>query len=323
MASKTVLVLLIVYVITDTSVAQEIDFRSDYTYIAKQESFYKVHLAQVPWLEAKRVCALEDAILFHPENVAEAETILSFIKNATPWIDEIYVSLNDIDAEGMFQTIDGKLISDVYGSWKPNEPNNMGGQENCVALLNDGKMNDYDCNYKKYFVCKKPVHSVKWNSRCNMSSPGYTHSKQTGSCYKLHTKPMKWLDAYTTCRIEQSNLAVIDSQTERNVLVNLTTHASALLISETYQKGIFHLGFHNRYNNGWVTVKEKPMGIHNETWWGGYYPGEECHNKCGGMFYNGYLVNNDCETKSLFICEHQVDNQNAHELDGNINSQQL
>ncbi|XP_022819535.1 C-type mannose receptor 2-like isoform X2 [Spodoptera litura] len=322
MASKTLLVLLILYVITETS-GQEIAFRSDYTYIAEQETFYKIHLTPLSWLEAKRICALEDAILFHPENVVESEAVFSFMKNATPWIHEIYVSLNDIDVEGMFQTIDGKLISDVYFNWRANEPNNSGGNEDCVAMLDDGKMNDNDCSYKKYFVCKKPLHSVIWNSRCNMSSPDYTYSEQTGSCYKLHTKPVDWLEAFDTCRREQSNLAVINSQSEMNVLVNLTIYAPALVISKAYQKGIFHLGFENRYNNGWVTVEGMPMETQNATWWGGYYPGDECHNKCGGMFYNGYLVNNDCGMKSLFICEHKVNNQEADKLDGNVNSHQL
>uniref|UniRef100_A0A2H1VTC8 SFRICE_028476 n=1 Tax=Spodoptera frugiperda TaxID=7108 RepID=A0A2H1VTC8_SPOFR len=55
-------------------------------------------------------------------------------------------------------------------------------------------------------------------------------------------------------------------------------------------------------------VKRNPIVTDNEYWWGGHYPGEECNNKCGGMFYDGYLVNNDCEVKSFFICEHQGEN---------------
>ncbi|CAH0701709.1 unnamed protein product [Spodoptera exigua] len=393
-------------------VGQEILFRSDYTYIAKQKSFYKVHQQPETWLEAKRICALEDATLFHPENAKEAKDVKSFISNSMPWITVIQTSLNDIDIEGYFQTIDGRPISDVYSNWKKGEPNNKRGNEDCVAILGDGLLNDSDCNLKKHFVCKKPLHSVHWNSKCNMSNSGYTFNEYTGNCYKLHTKPMTWFDAYRTCIMEQSNLAMIDSELQRNLLRNLTKDAVTIRIQEAYQKGIFHLGFHNRYDHGWATTKGKPLemvhgnnwwggfypgytfneytgncyklhtkpmtwfdayrtcimeqsnlamidselqrnllrnltkdavtiriqeayqkgifhlGFHNrydhgwattkgkplemvpeENWWGGFYPGEGCHNNCGAMFYNGYLVNINCQTKSLFICEHQLNNQ--------------
>ncbi|KAF9421848.1 hypothetical protein HW555_002288, partial [Spodoptera exigua] len=246
---------------------QEILFRSDYTYIAKQKSFYKVHQQPETWLEAKRICALEDATLFHPENAKKLKM-------------------------------------------KKGEPNNKRGNEDCVAILGDGLLNDSDCNLKKHFVCKKPLHSVHWNSKCNMSNSGYTFNEYTGNCYKFHTKPMTWFDAYRTCIMEQSNLAMIDSELQRNLLRNLTKDAVTIRIQEAYQKGIFHLGFHNRYDHGWETTKGKPLEmVPEENWWGGFYPGEGCHNKCGAMFYNGYLVNINCQTKSLFICEHQLNNQ--------------
>ncbi|XP_050558947.1 C-type mannose receptor 2 isoform X7 [Spodoptera frugiperda] len=287
---------------------QDIIFRPDYTYIAQQQSFYKVHLPEMTWFEAKRICALEDASLFYPQNEEEAKDVLLFIKNTKLPIHSIYLSLNDLDIEGMYQTIDGKPISDVYNKWGPGEPNNNKGEEDCVVLFENGQFNDVNCNNMKHFVCKKPLEAVTWNSRCNMSNSGYIFSEETGNCYKLHTKPLNWIDAYATCLLERTTLAVIDSTSERDFLANLAIRAATHLISETYQKGIFHLGFHNRHNTGWTTVRGNPIVTDNEYWWGGHYPGEECNNKCGGMFYDGYLVNNDCEVKSFFICEHQGEN---------------
>ncbi|KAF9790181.1 hypothetical protein SFRURICE_010841 [Spodoptera frugiperda] len=299
-----------------------------------------VHLPEMTWFEAKRICALEDASLFYPQNEEEAKDVLLFIKNTKLPIHSIYLSLNDLDIEGVFKTIDGnwlthyftysfyftqcfmknqlmtatsyttkrKPISDVYNKWGPGEPNNNKGEEDCVVLFENGQFNDVNCNNMKHFVCKKPLEAVTWNSRCNMSNSGYIFSEETGNCYKLHTKPLNWIDAYATCLLERTTLAVIDSPSERDFLANLAIRAATHLISETYQKGIFHLGFHNRHNTGWTTVRGNPIVTDNEYWWGGHYPGEECNNKCGGMFYDGYLVNNDCEVKSFFICEHQGEN---------------
>ena len=43
-----------------------------------------------------------------------------------------------------------------YFNWRNGEPNNGGGNEDCVVIYrSDGKMNDGPCTHKTSFVCEK------------------------------------------------------------------------------------------------------------------------------------------------------------------------
>ena len=45
------------------------------------------------------------------------------------------------------------------------------------------------------------------------------------------------------------------------------------------------------------------MNVEAEAWYENYQPDER--DQCGSMFFNGRLVNTDCDSKSFFICEHE------------------
>ena len=74
------------------------------------ESFYKIHTLAKTWTDAKRTCALEGGILWHPENDEEAHALLSFWNGTQPKIRWIYVGLSDILVEGEFVTVEGKHL---------------------------------------------------------------------------------------------------------------------------------------------------------------------------------------------------------------------
>ncbi|KAF9790180.1 hypothetical protein SFRURICE_010840 [Spodoptera frugiperda] len=133
-------------------------FRKDYKYLEAVEGFYKIHTLHKTWPEAKRVCALEGASLFYPENDDEAHAVLSFW-NATQPYRWVYVGISDLIVKGVFETIDG-------------EPNDAGGVEDCVILRQDGTLNDDQCTKKFPFICKKSLQSLEWNQRCNFPNLG-------------------------------------------------------------------------------------------------------------------------------------------------------
>ena len=83
----------------------------------------------------------------------------------------------------------------------------------------------------------------------------YTLSNDIGKCYKLHTTPAKWSEAYSICQLEQSNLAIINNRREAEFLVKFTEFTPKPRVKGKYQRGIYHLGFHNKLNDGWKTVK--------------------------------------------------------------------
>lgn len=50
------------------------------------------------------------------------------------------------------------------------------------------------------------------------------------------------------------------------------------------------------------------MKVDAEIWWDNYQPEGEDREQCGAMFFDGRLININCDMKSLFICEHELDN---------------
>ncbi|KAJ8722614.1 hypothetical protein PYW07_003794 [Mythimna separata] len=50
-----------------------------------------------------------------------------------------------------------------------------------------------------------------------------------------------------------------------------------------------------------------PMVVDPDTWWDNYQPDGEDRDQCGAMFFNGRLININCDMISFFICEHEVE----------------
>nr|QWY13121.1 IML24 [Mythimna separata] len=309
MFTKTLLIYFIVFLLSDYAYGQRDKkfFRTDYNYIETTQGFYKIHTLQQTWADAKRVCALEGASLFYAENRDEANAVISWWKTVQPNVKFAFVGISDIITESVFETIDGRLVSEVYNQWQRGEPNDLNGDEDCVHLKLSGDLNDYRCDGESYFICKKSLASLEWDSHCNMPKSGYTFSEDLSKCYKLHTTPLNWMDAHTVCRTEQTYLAMVSNQLEAEYLANVTESASSRRIEGDYVKGIFHAGFHNTLNKGWQTVRGTPIPSDASLWWDNDVPTEDEHKQCGSMFYTGSLNIVNCATRSLFICEREID----------------
>jgi len=44
----------------------------------------------------------------------------------------------------------------VYTHWLPNQPNNYGGNEDCVLMYKSGGWEDIGCNEPNYYICETP-----------------------------------------------------------------------------------------------------------------------------------------------------------------------
>ena len=86
---------------------EEIFFRKDYNYMGKFQSFYKIHTIPQTWSDAKRVCALEGATLWHPDNDDEAHELLSFWRKTKPNVEWMFTGLSHIFSKDIFETVDG------------------------------------------------------------------------------------------------------------------------------------------------------------------------------------------------------------------------
>ncbi|KAJ8725733.1 hypothetical protein PYW08_003916 [Mythimna loreyi] len=295
---------------TSNSYGQSADkfFRNDYNYMEPYQSFYKLHTTIRTWTDAKRVCALEGATLWHPDHDNEANDLIAFWKRTKPQIEWIFVGLSDLLVEGLFETVNGKPISQVYNNWEPGQPDNYRGVQDCTRLKNSGGMDDIECTAKYPFICKKTLSSLEWNNQCNIPDVDYIYNNVNGNCYKLHTTPMSWTEAYAVCQAEQSTLAVVRSQSDADFLAKLSESTPKPRVTGKYQRGIYHLGFHNRLNEGWQTVTGTPLNINDDVWFAQQQPEINDPEECGSMLYTGRLINIDCDTSSFFICEHKGDN---------------
>ena len=60
---------------------------------------------------------------------------------------DFWIGANDIASETNFVWIDGQLIVETYENWGNNEPNNFGGNENCVQVGSSTQIwNDVMCS---------------------------------------------------------------------------------------------------------------------------------------------------------------------------------
>ncbi|KAJ8725868.1 hypothetical protein PYW08_004051 [Mythimna loreyi] len=307
MFSKSLLFFLVIYTFSDLSYGQKDKkfFRKDYTYIESVQSFYKIHSVAKTFNNAKQMCAQEGAMLYYAENVEEMNAVASFWNRTQPNLPWVFVGLTDQMAEGFFETVDRRPISEVYSRWQRFQPDNHLNNEDCVHMDLIGTMNDYKCDSKTKFICKKTLQSLQWNYNCNMPNLDYIYNQDIGKCYKLHRTPMTWADAYAMCQIESTSLAVINNQMEADYLAKLTKTTPEPMVAEQYQQGIYHVGFHNRFREGWQTVEGTPMNVDADIWYKNKLP-QNCYEECGSMFFNGRLVTTDCNMKSFFICEQKA-----------------
>ncbi|XP_021181291.3 C-type mannose receptor 2 [Helicoverpa armigera] len=305
---KTLLFVLTINCLSEYSCAQRNKkfFRKDYSFLEDTESFYKFHTLPKTWPEAKKLCALEGASLFYPQNDHEAHIVISYW-NATQPHHAILLGISDLIVKGVFETIDGYPISDVYNRWYRGEPNDAGGVEDCVVMMKDGRLNDDGCNKKFPFMCKKTLQSLEWNQQCNIPNLDYVFNLELGRCYKFHSAPKNWTEAYAACSAEQSYLAVINTQAEADLLVRTAEAASQRQARRTELTGVVHLGFHNRLDEGWQAVGGIALEDTGYAVWGSNQPDGGSQERCGAMSSNGLLHDINCNTRASFICEHEVD----------------
>ncbi len=68
----------------------------------------------------------------------------------------LWIGLTDKETEGTFLWVNGESPTTTF--WYTNEPNNAGGNEDCVGLLTSGEKagtwNDFPCSTELAFVCE-------------------------------------------------------------------------------------------------------------------------------------------------------------------------
>nr|XP_049600074.1 uncharacterized protein LOC125983145 isoform X1 [Syngnathus scovelli] len=110
------------------------------------------------WRQAESDCASKEA---HLTSILDEEERI-WMKNSIKMTDvKIWIGLRRNTSGRQWEWTDGNYF--FYSHWNTGEPNNVGGNENCVELLTsraNKKWNDLSCDDYRHYICKMPFRPV-------------------------------------------------------------------------------------------------------------------------------------------------------------------
>ncbi|XP_077297689.1 macrophage mannose receptor 1-like isoform X2 [Arctopsyche grandis] len=271
---------------------------------------YKAHTLPLTWIEAMQKCKSEKAKLAMPKNQKEVDILKSIFEKKLKSVvsgvssnDYIFLGFHDQFTEGEYINEKGYSIEKhFYNTWSSGEPNNGGGKENCGSLsYSSGKLNDLPCAYIETFICQRDDHSEINDLRD--SAHGYTLEPISKKRFKFVTGQRTWPEARTMCREEGSQLAVIESMNEKDLLLKMFTDAKTVGNIPADSQG--YLGYHDIFKEGsFFTVEGKDMTPSEYVKWGSGQPdnsgGQE---NCVSMFATGEINDLSCLSKQPYFCQ--------------------
>ncbi|XP_037810586.1 C-type lectin 37Db-like [Lucilia sericata] len=131
------------------------DNRSELPLVKVENKYYFFGQFKVNWYEAFLICRSMDAFLASYNSPQELSTLSKYLIANYPLDHWWWLSGTDQQLEGdFFWFSTGKRI--FYADWSAGQPDNNGGNENCVHLWYKERkyqMNDWVCNRLAYYIC--------------------------------------------------------------------------------------------------------------------------------------------------------------------------
>ncbi|XP_077869940.1 macrophage mannose receptor 1-like [Saccoglossus kowalevskii] len=164
------------------------------------------------WCESRRSELLKlptDTILDLFNSQLAASTFVD--DNGVP-ITQVFIGLSDLGEEGNFRYTDNGYASVEY--WAPNQPDNYGGNEHCVAinaLDPELRWEDVSCDETHAFACLNSLISLLW-------------FPYDGKIYKYRQAFSTWHGAVEECREDAGHLIQISSQVMVDLSNQLALH---------------------------------------------------------------------------------------------------
>lgn len=128
--------------------------------------------------------------LISVQSAAENNSLMTALNNQGYAGQVIWIGFSDAASEGNFIWYDGAPVN--YTNWNVGEPNNAGGNENCVQIYPNGTWNDLDCGgynslsvieinlCPQISIASVPVHCqntvVNLTANTLLGSPNYTYT---------------------------------------------------------------------------------------------------------------------------------------------------
>ena len=198
---------------------------------------YKYIDTPLNWYDAQQRCSIlsGEGSLAYVESEKDNDNIFE-LPGAN---GDFWIGLSDLRHEGQWSSPYGKNAK--YLNWKPNEPNDMNG-EDCVHMTNNRQWNDHDCaDNKRPFVCQRS--STFSINRC---PPGDGWVQRGDDCYKYFHKRVNWNSALSECRSQGrgGTLPFINSKAQND----LVYEAAALSAGGEYR---------DSFKNFWIGVTDE------------------------------------------------------------------
>ena len=113
---------------------------------------YYINEKSVNWSKARSECKDRNADLVVPRSL-ENNKAINRAKNEQN-IGSVWIGLKrNMTFNDKFSAVgDHELL---YENWSGNEPNNYGGNENCVEMWGGGKWNDLTCSQLRRYICQR------------------------------------------------------------------------------------------------------------------------------------------------------------------------
>ena len=192
--------------------------------------------------------------------------------NARPSSEEFFIGLNDISVEGTYRWVDGSVVS--YTAWSTGEPNNLNGDEDCIAIKINGLWNDKSCT-------ASPSKAICETYTCPV---GYVNAGG-GKCLYYLTTADTWTNQKKNCENLGGTLAMVKSLKE-----------NAFIHSKKPSGTNYWIGFNDIATEGSFKWPDE-SSANAFTYWDSGEPNngngdEDCVTYWGGDRWNDYKCSN-------------------------------
>uniref|UniRef100_A0A2A4K927 C-type lectin domain-containing protein n=1 Tax=Heliothis virescens TaxID=7102 RepID=A0A2A4K927_HELVI len=260
--------------------------KPDYLYHEEVAGWLKLHIVPTTWQDAFMQCHYEGAVLASPINSDFQSAISNVMREGhLSGPSGIFIGTNALFSEGDYISVEGVPLADMPVTW---DSRYDGKPEKCLYLYGE-TVRPVECTSYAPYICYKERDNSTTFNECGTFDNEYQFSQETGSCYKFHSEIITWSEAHRICLAEGGYLAIINDQSEANIMKNMLPQ----------QGSAAFIGMRKWKNDIWLTIHgEKVENVFHE-WSNGY------HENCNELYLqsDGTFRCASFKQFSQFICE--------------------
>uniref|UniRef100_A0AAX7VPN3 Mannose receptor, C type 1b n=1 Tax=Astatotilapia calliptera TaxID=8154 RepID=A0AAX7VPN3_ASTCA len=170
------------------------------------------------WSGAQKACRAEGGDLATVRNVEDQSFVISQLGYAST--DELWIGLNDIRTEGLFDWSDQSHVS--FTSWEYGKPGLSTDGDDCVLIRGEnGNWADRSCDEQHGFICMKQSSTESTGNEPDIDIGCKGWKKHGSYCYFVGTETKTFSQASEDCKSSNSYLADVSNGVDNAFLVSL------------------------------------------------------------------------------------------------------